>query len=535
METNVFKSNLPSMALQSELDFALMKNPEDVFNSQFCRILNHLDPITFELEYYKDEPEEEKISQIYAQIAKTNDNDTKLGFRATLAKEYNVTLRYKISIVMKHLFQLSETLESPMGTHEGVAYYYQSSLWIKLEHKDLELFLVEVAYKCGIKKFEAQAADTIKLLSNQFFAIGEIRLSDPKSDVVKINFVNGTLVVKNGQYKLQPFNPDDFMRYQLNVNYDTSAKCPSFQAFLDEVLPDKSSQMVIAEYLGYVFTKKLKLEKCLVLIGSGANGKGVIFEIVRAILNDLYISSYTLSNLCDQNGYYRAALGGKLLNYSSELGGKNCDPDMIKKMISNEPIDAREPYGKAFELKNYCKFMFNANTLPRNMEHSHAYFRRFMFVEFDYTVPEEKRNPDLANQIIESELSGIFNWIIEGLDRLMVQKKFTTAPKIEATSQRIQKENNSVAVFIDDSGYVKSTSTKIPLKILCNEYNGYCKENNYIAVSNVVFSRRLKSLGYEVKAHATNNATVVYCEIKTTKETVELESLIEKTMKLKFS
>lgn len=417
-----------------------------------------------------------------------------------------------------------------MGVHEGVAYYYQSSYWIKLEDEDLNLFLVEVAYKCGINKFQAQAAETIKLLSNQFFAVGKIQLSDSQSDVVKINFANGTLVVQGGKYKLEPFNPCDFMRYKLNVDYDTEAYCPQFQTFLDEVLPDQKSQMVLAEYLGYVFTKNLKLEKCLVLFGSGANGKGVVYEIVMAILNDLYISSYTLTNLCDQKGYHRAALGGKLLNYSSELGGKNCDPDIIKKLISNEPIDAREPFGKAFELKNYCKFMFNANTLPCNMEHSHAYFRRFMFVEFDITVPEEKRNPDLANQIIETELSGIFNWILKGLDRVITQRKFTMAPKIEATSQRIQKESNSVAVFMDDIGCVKSTNTKIPLKSLSNQYNEYCKENNYRAVSNVELSRRLKSLGHEVVS-GTNNARMVYCEVKTTTALEETEALIEKLMK----
>lgn len=164
------------------------------------------------------------------------------------------------------------------------------------------------------------------------------------------------------------------------------------------------------------------------------------------------------------------------------------------------------------------------------MEHSHAYFRRFMFVEFDITVPEEKRNPDLANQIIETELSGIFNWILKGLDRVITQRKFTMAPKIEATSQRIQKESNSVAVFMDDIGYVKSTNTKIPLKSLSNQCNEYCKENNYRAVSNVELSRRLKSLGYEVVS-GTNNARMVYCEVKTTTALEETEALIEKLMK----
>lgn len=529
-KVNTFESSSPSTAQQSGSDFALMRKLEITLDSHFCRILDHLNTIQFELEYYAGGPEEEAISKIYYLMGNTNDTDTILSLKASLLSGYNVLLRHKISIVIHHLLQSAEMADTPMGSHNGVAYCYLSSHWIPLEIKVLEPFLIEAAYRCGINKFEAQSADSIKLLSNQFFAVSKVQFTNHNTDDVKINFANGTLVIQNGKYSLQPFDPNDFMRYKLDVDFEPKASCPMFLSFLDEVLPDKKSQMVLAEYLGYVFTKNLKLEKCLVLLGSGANGKGVIFEIVSAIFNDLYICSYTLSSLCDQNGYYRAALGGKLLNYSSELGGKHCDPDMIKKLISNEPIDARTPYGKPFELKKYCKFMFNTNTIPHNIEHTHAYFRRFMFVEFDYTVPEERRNPNLANQIIEVELSGIFNWILEGLGRLTEQKKFTMAPKIEATSQRIQKESNSVAVFMDDIGYVKSTNTKIPLKSLSNQYNEYCKENNYRAVSNVELPRRLKSLGYEVVS-GTNNARMVYCEVKTTTALEETEALIEKLMK----
>lgn len=528
---NNFESSFPSTAQQLESNFALTKKTEITLGNHFCRILDHLNPIQFELEYYAGGPEEEPIRKIYFQMENTTDNDTILKLKANLAQYYNVLLRQKISIVIQHLLLQAETIGAPLGAHDGVAYCYQSTHWVQLEVKILELFLIEAACKCGINKFEAQSADTIKLLSNQFFAVGKVHVTDENVDDVKINFANGTLVVKNGKYALQPFNPNDFMRYKLNVNYDIEAHCPQFHTFLDEVIPDQKSQMVLAEYLGYVFTKNLKLEKCLVLLGSGANGKGVIYEIVRAIFNESYICSYTLSNLCEQHGYHRAALGGKLLNYSSELGGKNCDPDMIKKLISNEPIDARLPYGKPFELKKYCKFMFNANTLPQNIEHSHAYFRRFMFMKFDYTVPEEKRNPYLANQIIEAELSGIFNWILKGLDRLIEQKKFTIAPKIEAASQRIQKESNSVAVFLDDSNYKTSNTNTIPLKMLREQYNEYCKENYYVAVGPIVFSRRLDSIGYKIKRQGTNNATLVYCEVKPATVFEETGTFIEKLKK----
>lgn len=103
---NVSESSLPSTAQQSKSDYALGKNPEDVFSNQLVHILDHLNPIRFELEYYQGGLEEKHIGQVYYQIDNTNDDEKKQNLKATLAKEYDVVLRHKISIMVKHLLQL---------------------------------------------------------------------------------------------------------------------------------------------------------------------------------------------------------------------------------------------------------------------------------------------------------------------------------------------------------------------------------------------------------------------------------------------
>jgi putative DNA primase/helicase len=61
----------------------------------------------------------------------------------------------------------------------------------------------------------------------------------------------------------------------LPFEFDETATCPMFQKYLDEVLPEKELQHIVAEFFGYVFTKGLKMEKALLLYGSGANGKSL--------------------------------------------------------------------------------------------------------------------------------------------------------------------------------------------------------------------------------------------------------------------
>lgn len=138
-------------------------------------------------------------------------------------------------------------------------------------------------------------------------------------------------------------------------------------------MPEEKSQHMLSEYLGYVFIQPttLKLEKTLLLYGSGANGKSVFFEIVNALLGAENVSSYSLQSLTNDNGYFRAKLADKLVNYASEIKG-NLQTAIFKQLVSGEPVEARLP----FSLTKYANLIFNCNELPKDIEHTNAYFRR---------------------------------------------------------------------------------------------------------------------------------------------------------------
>ncbi len=111
-----------------------------------------------------------------------------------------------------------------------------------------------------------------------------------------------------------------------------------------------------------------------------ANGKSVFFEVVNSLLGgEENVSSYSLQSLTNDNGYFRAMLGNKLVNYASEING-NLETAIFKQLVSGEPVEARLPYGEPFTLTNYAKLIFNCNELPKDVEQSNAYFRRFLII-----------------------------------------------------------------------------------------------------------------------------------------------------------
>lgn len=264
---------------------------------------------------------------------------------------------------------------------------------------------------------------------------------------------------------------------------------------MNEVLPDVSSQLVLAEYIGYIFTKHLKLEKALLLYGNGANGKSVFFEVVTALLGKQNVSNYTLQSITDEKGYQRAMLQNSLVNYGSEISDK-LNSDIFKQLVSVEPIEARLPYGQPFEINSYAKLIFNCNKLPKDVEQTNAYFRRFLIIPFDVTITDDKKDVDLAKKIITNELSGVFNWVLEGLNRLLKNKDFSKCDAAKKAVEQYKIESDSVKLFIRDEGYKKSVEEYILLKDLYNKYRIFCNEDGYRPVNKSNFKKRLLSDNY---------------------------------------
>lgn len=381
-------------------------------------------------------------------------------------------------------------------------YLYNGTFWAEIDKNEFQKFLGEAAEKMGVRWDNAQDYQFREQLFKQFLATEY--LSNPPGDQNKvlINLKNGTFEISPQGTNLRPFDRSDFITYQLPFEYNPQAKAPLFEAYLNRVLPDKERQKVIAEYLGYVFIKHgsnaLKEEKALVLYGSGANGKSVFFEIVNALLGVDNVSSFSLQSLTNDNGYFRAKLANKLVNYASEING-NLEASIFKQLVSGEPVEARLPYGQPFILKQYAKLIFNCNELPKDVEHTNAYFRRFLIIPFDVTIPPKEQDKQLHTKIIEKELSGVFNWVLEGLNRLLEQKMFSECEAAQRAVEQYRIESDSVQMFLSDHGYKISVTNEIPLKEMLNEYRNYCIESGFKACSVRTLADRLRNTGYQIE------------------------------------
>jgi putative DNA primase/helicase len=414
-----------------------------------------------------------------------------------ISDDENISEKMQIVISISYLLEKAEKHQWPLVQYQNSFYVYTGSYWQKISEDVLRNFLGTAAQRIGVHSLIAKHYGFRDQLIKQFRSDAFFETPNQDHAVTMINLSNGTFCISPTARYLKPFDKDDFMLYKLSFPYENNASCPKFQSYLDRVLPDVNKQKVLAEFLGYVFLKNqvLKLEKGLILYGDGSNGKSVFFEIVLKLLGADNVSNFTLQSLTDATGYTRSLLPGKLLNYASEISTK-MNPTMFKMLISGEPVEARMIYDKPFLLQDYCKFIFNTNVLPKDIEQNDGFFRRFIIIHFDQQIKDEEKNPRLAQEIVETELPGIFNWVLEGLDRVLKQQGFSSCPSIDASIAEYRKSSDSLALFLEDGDYEPSKDDTITLKELFSRYRVFCIESNYKSCSLKSFSERLKYLGF---------------------------------------
>lgn len=415
---------------------------------------------------------------------------------AKLKQDERITQKHLVVYSIREVLRVAQHLNCGLCRNFDFLYTFNGEFWQMSERDAFERFLSDCAGKLGVQEVTAVYHKFSAELYKQFLATAYLPKPIRAAEPVLINLQNGTFEIHRNRINIRPFNRSDFLTYQLPFSYEPAAAAPKWKAFLDEVVPDQSKQDVLAEYIGYVFAKHLKLEKTLILYGTGANGKSVVFDVINALLGKDNISNYSLESLGEP--YYRAMIAGKLLNYASEISNR-LQSEKFKQLTSGEPVEARLPYGQPMILHDYARLAFNCNDLPRDVEHTEAFFRRFLILTFDVTIPAERRNQGLAKEIVESELSGVFNWVLAGLKRLLNQKGFSHSPSIDAALAQYKKESDSVAMFLDEEGYVADAEIHKPIKDLYPIYRQFCIASGYKPCGSNTFSKRLEANGIHVE------------------------------------
>ncbi len=303
------------------------------------------------------------------------------------------------------------------------------------------------------------------------------------------NFVNlNNCVIDVTTGKVCDHNSDYNFIYKLYTDFNKDVKCPETEKFLRSIVSDKDYSCLI-EMIGYTFMSGMKFRNFFVLVGTGANGKSKLMELIEYLLGRNNCSHVSMQSLSD-NRFASASLYGKKANICADISNVSISDTGVLKQLTGEDMLMAEQKGKnAFFFKNEAKIIFSCNDLPDIKDKSDAMWERIVLLEFPNEFKGDKQDKELMLKITtKDELSGLLNIALDGIKRLITYKNITY--DFNTTMDRwygFKNSRNPLISFIRDC-IVLDDDKCISKKDAYVLYNSYCESYSIIPLSNKMFN-----------------------------------------------
>lgn len=311
---------------------------------------------------------------------------------------------------------------------------------MSLLRRVITLFLTEAVYNYWTANLENKI---IELLQRNVSCI-----SEHVFDRSHMIFANKALNLKTLEF--EDFSANIYSKICSDVEYDEFATCKNFLKFISEIsVNDTELQYLLQEIVGYSLCNNTNAQKAFFFYGKGANGKSVLASIISKLLGVENISSSTLSELNTRFGLQ--PLLNKKLNLSNENEVANgLQTQAFKAIVSGDSVTVDRKHLPATTVELTVKLIFLMNNLPNTADLSNGFFRRVVIVPFNREFSPEEQDCELPKKL-ETELSGILNWAVKGLKRLICNNySFTESKEISKIMETYKRQQSPVEQFLSD-------------------------------------------------------------------------------------
>ncbi|OZB71358.1 MULTISPECIES: DNA primase family protein [unclassified Thiomonas] len=302
-----------------------------------------------------------------------------------------------------------------------------------------------------------------------------------------VDFGAGMLDLRNSERGLG-------LKYKIKCDFEPEAQAPLFHKFLSEILPDEETRNFVQEYAGYTLMPDTRFQSGMWWLGSGANGKSTLVEILAALHSK--ISTPGLNNL---DGFALVSLIGSSLAWVDETP-RRIDEQRLKTLISGGVVQIDRKFRDPINLKPMAKWIICGNELPSISDQTHGFWRRFAIIDFKRQFQDHEKDPMLAQKIIQSELSGVLNWAIEGLTRLTQRGRFPAlSNEMRAVLASGQRETNNVLAWFQDERGTISENALTERGDVYSDYRFFAQSTGTMPVSAERFWARIKQIAPELE------------------------------------
>lgn len=323
-----------------------------------------------------------------------------------------------------------------------------------------------------------------------------------------LNVANGLLDVRD--LTLHDHDPGYLSTLQVPHEWAPDADCPRIHRFLGEVFPPDAVELAY-EFIGSLLRRDLNPEKVLLAIGDGDNGKSLFIDLLGKLVGARNCSAVTVQQL-DESRFHVINLLGKLANFCADLPATALrETSTFKRAVSGDPIEGEWKGVQPITFRPFCKFVFSCNKIPSTRDTSHAFYRRWLPVEFPnrfvdpaeydqatappHHHPARDRGELLAELRDPAELRGLMNRSLRAAQHVADRGgRYSQPDSVEAAQERFRLETDTVAEFTAE--HVRFVEGAVVARqFVYNEYARWAEAQGFDAEPQHVFNARLEERG----------------------------------------
>lgn len=420
-------------------------------------------------------------------------------------KEFDDNQKQKQIIQLRHdVFQCLIRREEEHAT-EAIVFYIENKFFLYTTRDDLksEIWIYEDGiYKPNGESFIKMIAREVLLHAytpqrvNKIIAkIQADTMVDP-AEFFNTQYLD-EICVENGilnleTRKVSDFTPEKIFFNKLPIKYNPDAVCKNIDKFFSEILKDERDKIILYELAGFCLHKDYFIEKALMFIGIGRNGKSKTLSLLRNFLGIENCCAVRLSQM-EPNNSALCELHNRLVNLAGDLSNVALkETGVFRELTGRDEVQVKRKFLTDLKFTNYAKMVFACNELPRVYDLSEGFWSRWVVLDFPWQFLPEKeiekksaaekakckiQDPNIIDKLTtDEELSGLLNEAIDGLDRLKINGDFSYTPGTSEVKNYWIRKSDSFTAFCFDM-IEEDPENYITKKTLRQTFNSYCKKH----------------------------------------------------------
>jgi putative DNA primase/helicase len=281
---------------------------------------------------------------------------------------------------------------------------------------------------------------------------------------------NGVINLTTGE--LETGRPADRMSMAIDVPYDKHADYELWHTTLCEVCGSEEVANFLKRSFGYAITGHAFEQYIWVFLGSGRNGKGIIFNLIGEILGPFYheISKAMIleqrnpptANAASEHLY--SLLGKRIIVGAETNKGQKIDAAAVKELTGEDRVKCRPNFSSELNFLPSHTLFLHTNHPPVGLTSDFAMVQRLLLIDFPYRYVDDvegekkkyprhadtfkKKNKHLKKELMANK-AGILRWLVEGC---LEWQKIGLAPpqSILSAVNKLARDEDYVGQFVAD-------------------------------------------------------------------------------------